>query len=115
MVEHDTAERVGVVTGASAGIGLYTALGLARTGMRVVMTGRDPGRTEAARRFVAERVAGQRGGAQVETALADFASLVGGAPPRRRAFGPPRPARPAGQQCRVVFAEIPACRRTATR
>jgi NAD(P)-dependent dehydrogenase (short-subunit alcohol dehydrogenase family) len=76
MVEHDTSERVGVVTGASAGIGLYTALGLARTGMRVVMTGRDPGRTEAARRFVAERVAGQRGGAQVETALADFASLA---------------------------------------
>ena len=61
-----------MVTGASAGIGLYTALGLARAGVRVVMTGRDPARTEAARRFVAERA----GGAQLETALADFASLA---------------------------------------
>jgi len=65
-------QRVAVVTGASAGIGLYTALGLARTGMRVVMTGRDAARTEAARRFVAQRA----GGAQIETALADFASLT---------------------------------------
>jgi NAD(P)-dependent dehydrogenase (short-subunit alcohol dehydrogenase family) len=72
MMESDAAQRVGIVTGASAGIGLYTALGLARTGMRVVMTGRDPGRTEAARRFVAARVSG----AQIETALADFASLA---------------------------------------
>jgi retinol dehydrogenase 14 len=67
-----TTQRIGVVTGASAGIGLYTALGLARTGMRVVMTGRDRERTEAARRFVLARVSG----AQVETALADFASLA---------------------------------------
>jgi NAD(P)-dependent dehydrogenase (short-subunit alcohol dehydrogenase family) len=66
------ASRIAVVTGASAGIGLYTVLGLARTGMRVVMTGRDPARTEAARRFVVERASG----AQVETALADFASLA---------------------------------------
>ena len=66
------AERIGIVTGASSGIGLYTALGLARTGMRVVMVGRDRNRTEAARRFVSDRVRG----AQVETALADFASLA---------------------------------------
>jgi retinol dehydrogenase-14 len=66
------AQRVGVVTGASAGIGLYTALGLARTGMRVVMAGRDPARTETARRFVTDRA----DGAQVDTALADFASLA---------------------------------------
>ena len=65
-------ERVGIVTGASSGIGLHTALGLARTGMRVVMVGRDRDRTEAARRFVSDRVRG----AQVETALADFASLA---------------------------------------
>ncbi len=64
--------RVGVVTGASAGIGLYTALGLARAGMRVVMTGRDRDRTEAAHRFIAARVRGAR----IETALADFASLA---------------------------------------
>ena len=67
-----TTQRIGVVTGASAGIGLYTALGLARSGMRVVMTGRERDRLEAARRFVAARV----GGAQIEIALGDFASLA---------------------------------------
>ena len=65
-------ERLAVVTGASAGIGLYTALGLAREGMRVVMVGRDPARTERARRLVAQRSGSDR----VETALADFASLA---------------------------------------
>ncbi len=65
-------KRVAVVTGASAGIGLYTALGLARHGMRVVMVGRDPARTDRARRLVAER----SGSAAVEIALADFASLT---------------------------------------
>lgn len=67
-----TLERVGVVTGASSGIGLYTALGLARTGMQVIMTGRNRDRTEVARRFVLERVRD----AKVETLLADFASLA---------------------------------------
>jgi NAD(P)-dependent dehydrogenase (short-subunit alcohol dehydrogenase family) len=65
-------ERIALVTGASAGIGLYTALGLARAGFRVVMAGRDGGRLERAGRMVAERSGGDR----VETALADFASLA---------------------------------------
>ena len=65
------AARVAVVTGASAGIGLYTALGLARAGMRVTMIGRDPDRIATARRFVETGVPG----AQLATALADFASL----------------------------------------
>jgi len=65
-------ERVAVVTGASAGIGLYTALGLARQGMRVVLVGRDPARTERARRLVAER----SGSGALDTALADLASLA---------------------------------------
>jgi NAD(P)-dependent dehydrogenase (short-subunit alcohol dehydrogenase family) len=64
--------RIGVVTGASSGIGLYTALGLVRTGMAVVLVGRDRARTEAARRFVTERAGSDR----VEVALADFASLA---------------------------------------
>lgn len=64
--------RTAVVTGASAGIGLHTGLGLARAGMRVILTGRDLGRTEAAQRFITERVPG----AQIETALADFSSLA---------------------------------------
>ena len=66
------AQQTAVVTGASSGIGLYTALGLARTGMRVFMTGRDRSRTEAARRFVIERSGSDR----VEIALADFSSLA---------------------------------------
>jgi NAD(P)-dependent dehydrogenase (short-subunit alcohol dehydrogenase family) len=65
-------QRIGVVTGASSGIGLYTALGLARSGMRVVMVGRDRNRTEAARRFVIERAGSDR----VDIALADFSSLA---------------------------------------
>ena len=65
------ATKVAVVTGASAGIGLHTALGLARAGMRVVMVGRNRKRTEAACRLVTERAPG----AEIETVLADFASL----------------------------------------
>ena len=64
-------QSTAIVTGASAGIGLYTALGLAERGMRVVMVGRDAARTEAAQRFVAAR-----GKTAPETALADFASLA---------------------------------------
>ena len=65
-------ERVAIVTGASAGIGLYTALGLAGGGMCVVMVGRDAGRTERAHRLVAER----SGSPRVTAELADFASLA---------------------------------------
>lgn len=72
MAESNGSRRVAVVTGASSGIGLYTALGLARAGLRVVMHGRDRERTEAARRFVSERV----NNAALETALGDFASLA---------------------------------------
>jgi NAD(P)-dependent dehydrogenase (short-subunit alcohol dehydrogenase family) len=68
----NAAERVAVVTGASSGIGLYTALGLVRARMRVVMTGRDRSRTEAASRFVTS----QSGSERVETALADFSRLA---------------------------------------
>jgi len=67
----EPAERVALVTGASAGIGLYTALGLARAGFRVIITGRDGARLQEARRTVAE----QSGSDLVETARADFAIL----------------------------------------
>jgi len=66
------AQRVAVVTGASSGIGLHTAIGLARTGMRVVMTGRDRARTERARQFVIVTTRTDR----VELALADFSHLA---------------------------------------
>ena len=66
------AERVAIVTGATAGIGLHTALGLAGTGMQVVLVGRDPRRAKRARRLVAER----SGSPRVTAELADFASLA---------------------------------------
>jgi NAD(P)-dependent dehydrogenase (short-subunit alcohol dehydrogenase family) len=71
-VNESSAQRVAVVTGASSGIGPHTALGLARTGMRVVMAGRDRARTEAARRLVTERSGSDR----VQIALADFSRLA---------------------------------------
>ena len=66
------AERVALVTGASAGIGLATALGLARAGFHVTLAGRDAARLDRARDSVAARA----GSPRVETVLADFASLA---------------------------------------
>jgi NAD(P)-dependent dehydrogenase (short-subunit alcohol dehydrogenase family) len=63
--------QTGIVTGASSGIGLHTALGLAQAGVRVIMVGRDRARTQAARRFVRE----VSGSDQIETLLADFSRL----------------------------------------
>jgi retinol dehydrogenase 12 len=65
-------EKIALVTGANAGIGLHTALGLASAGMHVILAGRDRGRTEAAQHLIAARVPG----AQVETALADLSSFA---------------------------------------
>src|SRR4051794_21601701 len=65
-------ERIALVTGASAGIGFETALGLARAGFGVIMAGRDAARTERARTEIAARSGSER----IETALADFASLA---------------------------------------
>ena len=66
------AEPVALVTGATAGIGLETAIGLARSGMRVILHGRDPLRTEEARYIVAD----QSGSTRIESIVADFASLA---------------------------------------
>lgn len=64
--------KVALVTGASAGIGLYTALGLARAGFHVVVAGRDLDRTTRACRLIAKR----SGSDALDTALADFTSLA---------------------------------------
>jgi len=66
------ARPVALVTGASAGIGLYTALGLARAGFHVIVAGRDLGRTTRACKLIAQRA----GSEAVESALADFANLA---------------------------------------
>jgi retinol dehydrogenase-14 len=62
--------RTVVITGASDGIGLECARQVARLGHRVVMVGRNPGKTHAA----VASVRASAPGAVVEPALADFAS-----------------------------------------
>jgi NAD(P)-dependent dehydrogenase (short-subunit alcohol dehydrogenase family) len=64
-------DRTCLVTGATSGIGLETALGLAREGARVLIVGRDPARGEAARESIVRRSGNDR----VELLLADLASL----------------------------------------
>lgn len=64
-------DKVALVTGASSGIGLETAVGLAQRGARVVMTGRDSRRSQEARTEVVKR----SGNDSVELFVADFARL----------------------------------------
>src|SRR4051794_24103750 len=63
------AGRTVLVTGGSGGIGKATALGLARMGAHIAITGRDSGRTEGAAREI--RAAG---GGQVDVFVADLSS-----------------------------------------
>ena len=62
------AGRTVLITGATRGIGKATAIGLAGLGARVAITGRDPGRTEAAARDI------RATGAQVDLFIADLSS-----------------------------------------
>ncbi len=62
--------RTAIVTGANAGIGYWTALGLARAGAQVIMMCRDPHRGEDARSKIA-----RLGVKKPDLVLADFASL----------------------------------------
>lgn len=66
----DSQGRTALVTGASAGIGLETARGLARLGYRVFVVGRNSSRTEA----VAESLK-RDFGASAEAFIADFSTL----------------------------------------
>lgn len=66
------ARATALVTGATGGIGLCTALGLAQAGFRVLLHGRDAERAEAARRWIEDEVPGAR----VEPLAADLASLA---------------------------------------
>ena len=74
-----------LVTGATSGIGLEASVELARRGARVVMVGRDPGRTEAA---VADVIA-RSGSSEVSHLLCDFSSQADDPRARR---GRPRAA-----------------------
>src|SRR5258708_3247877 len=60
-----------LITGASAGIGLHSAIGLAKLGAQVVLVGRDESRTAQA----AEQVKSQSGNPAIFYLLADLSSL----------------------------------------
>ncbi|MCF6470905.1 SDR family NAD(P)-dependent oxidoreductase [Nonomuraea sp. MG754425] len=68
----DLTGRTAIVTGAGSGIGLPTALELARHGAHVIVAARDP--DKGAR--TAERIAEAVPGAQVEPGLLDLADLA---------------------------------------
>lgn len=57
-----------VITGGTGGIGLHTAIGLARTGARIVVTGRDSTRGEAA----VARIRSESGNESVELVIGDL-------------------------------------------
>lgn len=62
--------RTAIVTGATSGIGLWTAIGLAKAQAQVVIVCRDPHRGEDARAFVAKM-----SGRKPDVIVADFAKL----------------------------------------
>ena len=65
--------RTCLVTGATSGIGLETARGLAGLGAHVVLVGRDRERAESAREAIVE----SSGNPRVDVLLADLSSLAG--------------------------------------
>ncbi len=68
----DQTGRLAVVTGASSGLGLYTALALARAGASVVLACRDAGRGASA----VEQIRGAVRTADVAVGLLDLADLA---------------------------------------
>jgi len=68
---HNAARQVGVVTGASRGIGRWIALGLARAGQHVVLVCRDG----ASGRAAVEWIARAAPGASLELRLCELSSL----------------------------------------
>jgi NAD(P)-dependent dehydrogenase (short-subunit alcohol dehydrogenase family) len=64
-------QKIAVITGATAGLGQFVALGLARAGYHTVIVARDATRGEALRQHIAT----QARGASTELVLADLSSL----------------------------------------
>lgn len=65
-------DRTVVITGGTGGIGFHSALAMARTGARVVITGRNRERGEAARQRIMEEAENQR----VELVIGDVSSIA---------------------------------------
>ncbi|MFT4623981.1 MAG: NAD(P)-dependent dehydrogenase (short-subunit alcohol dehydrogenase family) [Myxococcota bacterium] len=66
-------QKTHVITGGTGGIGLYTAIGLARTGARVLVTGRNPERGLTA----VERIRAVSGNDDVHLVTGDLATQAG--------------------------------------
>ncbi len=71
-MEHPMTDRICVITGATDGIGWVSALGIARTGARVVIVGRNAAKTEER----ARRLARETGNEAVEHEIADLSVLA---------------------------------------
>jgi short-subunit dehydrogenase len=69
---NESEQQVAVVTGATAGIGRWIALGLAHAGHHVVMIARDAARGDAAAAWIGQRVPSS----SIEVKLADLSSLA---------------------------------------
>ncbi len=69
----DPRTRTILVTGGTGGIGHQSALGIAETGARVFVTGRDRGRGEAACQQIIE----QTGNGEVHLVVGDLSSIAG--------------------------------------
>jgi NAD(P)-dependent dehydrogenase (short-subunit alcohol dehydrogenase family) len=65
-------QRTVVITGGTGGIGFQSALGIAKTGARVLVTGRNRGRGEAAVRRLVE----ESGNDSVELVVGDLSSIA---------------------------------------
>lgn len=66
-------KRTVVITGGSGGIGYHSALGIAQSGARVVITGRNQARGEAAQRQLSE----ESNNTDVEFVIGDLSSIAG--------------------------------------
>lgn len=73
IMNYDREESVIVITGGTGGIGYQTALGIAQTGARVIITGRNRERGEAA----ARRLCVETGNETVELVTGDVSSIGG--------------------------------------
>jgi NAD(P)-dependent dehydrogenase (short-subunit alcohol dehydrogenase family) len=70
---HEHATRTVVITGGTGGIGLHSALGIAKSGARVLITGRNRERGEAA----VKRIMDETGSDAVGLVVGDVSSIAG--------------------------------------